>query len=337
MKGGIGAIARSRKLRLLSRSTLTIFGAFGFACGIGIQVAPAGATPIPPSTSVCDYSNAATPSNPNAVLSVKPGSTITIACAAGSFPASSHILLVEASGLAAIVSPASANLGEVDSAAIGSATAGTHGSLSTTFKVPAAFKATDPNAVCPPTRPQINAGLTCELVLVSGTTLAPLNFAQLLYAGQKQPNKPTLRATARSLNGKATITVSEVRGACPTPPTAKSHCWWGAPVTGTPSTAFGGIPAPEALLASNGFQVTSGTLAVSPAVYCAKGATAKACKGRKAGTLIPPALRGKVTTRRSFFHFIDVEEPNATPYTGNGILHSLIPITLNVSASAPVR
>lgn len=313
-----------------------IFGALGLACGVAIQAAPAKATPIPPSTSGCDYSNAATPSNPNAVLGVKPSSKIMISCAASSFPAGSSILLVEASGLAAIVSPASANLGEVDATAIGSATTGTDGSLSATFKVPAAFKATDPKAVCPPTRAQINAGLTCELVLVSGTTLKPLNFAQLMYVGQRQPNKPTLRATAQLRNGRTTITVSQVRGACPTPPTATSHCWWGAPVTGTPSTGFGGIPAPEALLASNGFQVTSGTLAVSPAVYCAKGATAKACKGLKIGTLIPPALHGKVTTRRSFFHFIDVEEPNATPYTGNGILRSLIPFTLNVSASAPV-
>jgi hypothetical protein len=313
-----------------------IFGALGLACGIGIQAAPAGATPIPPSKSVCNYSNAATPSNPNAVLGVKASSTITISCTASSFPASSRILLLEASGLAAIVSPASANVREVDSTAIGSATAGANGSLSTTFTVPAAFKATDPNAVCAPTQSQINVGLTCELVLVSGTTLAPLNAAQLMYVGQKQPNKPTLSATARLLNGRTTITVSEARGACPTPPTATSHCWWGAPVTGTPSTAFGGIPAPEALLGSNGFQVTSGTLAVSPAVYCATGATAKACTGRKAGTLIPPALHGTVTTGRSFFHFIDVEEPNATPYTGNGILHSLIPLTVNVSASAPV-
>jgi len=314
-----------------------ISGALGLACGIGIQAVPAGATPIPPSTSVCDYSNAATPSNPNAVLGVRPSSMITISCAASSFPASSRILLIEASGLAAIVSPASANIREVNGAAVGSATTGADGSLSTTFTVPAAFKATDPNAVCPPTQSQINVGVTCELVLVSATTLAPLNAAQLMYVGQRQPNKPTLRATARLLNGRTTITVSEVRGACPTPPTATSHCWWGAPVTGTPSTAFGGIHAPEALLASNGFQVTSGTLAVSPAVYCVTGATAKACTGRKAGTLIPPALHGKVTTLRSFFHFIDVEEPNATPYIGNGILHSLIPVTLNVSATAPVQ
>jgi hypothetical protein len=336
MQRGICATARSRKLRLLTRSALTIFGALGLACGVATQAAPAGATPIPPSTSVCDYSNGATPPNPNAVLGVTPGSVITISCAAGSFPASSTMVLVEASGLAAIVSPASANLGEVDTSAIGSGTTGADGSLRATFTVPASYKATDPNAVCPPTQTQINAGLTCELVLVSGTTLAPLNEALLMYGRQGQPNKPTLRATARLLNGRTTITLSDVRGACPTPPTAKSHCWWGAAVTGTPSKLFGGIPAPEALLASNGFQVTSGSLAVSPAVYCAKGATAPRCKGLKVGTLIPPALHGSVTTRRSFFHFVDVEEPNATPYTGNGILRSLIPGTLNVSASAPV-
>jgi hypothetical protein len=315
-----------------------MFGALGLACGVAAgQAAPAGATPIAPSTSACDYSNAVTPANPNGVLGVTPSSTITISCAASSFPASSSIVIVEASGLAAIVSPSSANISEIDTSTLGSGTAGADGSLSATFTVPATYSATDPNAACPPSRAQINAGLTCELVLVSGTTLKPLNEAMLLYKGQRQPNKPTLRATSRLRKGKTTITVSEVKGACPTPPTAKSHCWWGAPVTGTPSTGFGGIPAPEALLASNGFQVTSGTLSVSPAVYCAKGATAKGCKGLKVGTLIPPALHGSVTTRRSFFHFIDVEEPNATPYTGNGILRSLIANTLNVSVSAPVK
>ena len=336
MQRGIRATARSRKLRLLRRSALTIFGALGLACGVASQAVPAGATPIPPSTSVCNYSNGATPSNPNGVLGVTPGSKITISCAAGSFPASSVIDLIEASGLAAIVSPASANIGEVDLSAFGSATSGTDGSLSATFTVPTPFKATDPNAVCPPTRAQINAGLTCELVLLSNATLAPLNEALLMYAGQRQPNKPTLHVTARLHNGRTTITASDVKGACPTPPTTRSRCWWGAAVTGTPSKAFGGIPAPEALIGSNGFHLTSGSLAVSPAVYCAKGATAAGCKGLKVGTLIPPALHGSVTTGRSFFHFIDVEEPNATPYTGNGILRSLIPGTVNVAASAPV-
>ena len=336
MQRGISATARSSKFRLSTRRALTMFGALGLACGVASQAAPAGATPITPSKSVCDYSNGVTPSNPNAVLGVTPGSTITISCAAGSFPASSVVVLVEASGLAAIVSPGSANINEVDTSALGSGTAGTDGSLSATFKVPATYKATDPNAVCPPTRAQINAGLTCELVLLSGSTLAPLNEALLMYARQRQPNAPTLRVAARLHNGRTTITVSDARGACPTPPTARSHCWWGAAVTGTPSKAFGGIPAPEALLASNGFHVTSGSLAVSPAVYCAKGATAAACKRHGAGTLVPPALHGSVTTGRSFFRFIDVEEPNATPYTGNGILRSLISGTLNVSASRPV-
>jgi hypothetical protein len=336
MQRGAGATARFRKLRLLTRSALTMFGALGLAFGIASQAVPAGATPISPSTSACDYSNTFTPPNPNAVLGVTPGSKITISCAASSFPASSGVLLVEASGLAAIVSPASANLAEVDTSALGSGTAGAGGSLSATFTVPATYKAADPNAACPPTQAQINAGLSCELVLVSSKTLKPLNEAQLQYARQGKPNKPNLRATARTRNGKTTITVSQARSACPTPPTAKSHCWWGAAVSGTPSRAFGGVPAPEALLGSNGFHVTSGTLAVSPAVYCAKGATAKQCKGLKAGTLVPPALSGSVTTGRSFFRFIDVEEPNTTTFTGNGILRSLIPNTLNVAAMTSV-
>jgi hypothetical protein len=314
-----------------------IVGALALACGVAAQAVPAGATPISPSKSACDYSNTATPSNPNAVLGIKSGSTITVSCAAGSFPVSSSVILIEASGLAAIVSPSSADLGEVDTSAIVSATAGTDGSLSATFKVPFAYKATDPNATCPPTRAEINAGLTCELVLLSGTTLKPLNEALLRYVAQSAPDKAEVSATASTHNGTTTITVSQVAGSCPTPPTATSHCWWGAAVSGTPSTSFGGIPAPEALIGGNGFQVTSGTLAVSPAVYCATSATSARCKGLAAGTLVPPALHGQVRTEKTFFPFIDIEEPNATPYPGNGILASLIAGTLNVSASARVR
>lgn len=177
MRRGVAAEAISRRLRPLIRCALTVLGALGLACGVATSAVPARATPISPSTSICDYNNTATPSNPNGVLGVTPSSTITVSCAAGSFPASSSIILLEASGLAAIVSPSSAQLGEIDTNAIGSATAGTDGSLSVTFPVPAAYKATDPHAACPPTQSQINAGLTCELVLVSGTTLKPLNEA----------------------------------------------------------------------------------------------------------------------------------------------------------------
>lgn len=237
---------------------------FGLVGACVAQAAPASATALSPSTSDCSYSNAITPANSEAVLGVTPGSTITISCAAGSFTASSTLVVVEASGLAAIVSPSSAELSEVDLGTLGIASAGSDGSLSTTFTLPTTFSASDSNA------------------------------------------------------------------ACPTPATADSHCWWGAPVTGAPSTAFGGIPAPEALV--NG-RLLTGSLAVSPAIYCQTGATAAACASLPVGTLIPPALSGSVTTRNlSEFRPIVVNEPNATPYSGNGRLRSLIAGTRNVSA-----
>jgi hypothetical protein len=194
--------------------------------------------------------------------------------------------------------------------------------------VPAAFAAPDPNAACPPTQAQINAGLACDLVTASLSGLQPLNEAMLDYTGQGTPNAPTLQTKFSIDRGVKTLTASDVPGACPTPPTADSHCWWGAAVPGTPSTAFGSIPAPEGQVSR---LLTSGTLAVSPSVYCQAGATAAACAGLPAGTLVPPALSGTVTTPTGLQPFT-IDEPNTTPYPGNGTLPSLIPGTVNVEA-----
>jgi hypothetical protein len=322
-----------RSSRQVARKALLCLGTLGVIGACISQAAPASATPISPSTSDCSYSNATTPANSAAVLGVTPGSTITISCAAGSFAASSTLVLIEASGLAAVVSPSSAELSDLDLSALGVGSAGADGSLSTTFTVPTSFSASDPNAACPPTQAQINIGLTCDLVMVSLSGLQPVNEAMLDYAGQGTPNRPTLQATVTDEHhGQKTITFSDAPGACATPPTADSRCWWGAPVTGTPSTAFSGIPAPEALV---GRRILTGTLAVSPAVYCQTGATATACASVPVGTLIPPALSGSVTTRHGFgfgFEPLIVNEPNATPYPGNGRLPSLIGGTRNVAA-----
>jgi hypothetical protein len=167
-------------------------------------------------------------------------------------------------------------------------------------------------------------------VLISISGLTPVNEAMLVYQGQGRPNRPTLRASVSVHHGVKTVSVSDVPGACPTPPTARSRCWWGAATTGAPNAGFSGIPAPEALL---GRHITSGTLQVSPAVYCQTGATAPACANVPAGTLIPPALSGTVTTRHEIGPFLTIEEPNATPYRGNGFLPNLIPLTRNVSAT----
>lgn len=330
MHRGIVQIARSRKHQVARKSFLYL-GALGLVCGTSLALAgPASATPLPGSASDCSYSNATTAANTSAVLDVTPGSAISISCTAGSLPASSTMVIVEASGLAGIVSPSSADIDELDLSAYALATTGTDGSLSTTFTVPTAFSASDTNAACPPTQAQINVGLTCDLVLISLTGLQPVNEAMLVYQGQGRPNRPTLRATVSVEHGLKTITVSDAPGACPTPVTADSHCWWGAVTTGAPSTTISDIPAPEALL---NFRITSGTLQVSPAVYCQTGATAPACASVPAGTLIPPALSGAITTRHWIWPFLTIEEPNATPYHGNGFLPELISGRRNVSAT----
>lgn len=313
-----------------TRKALLAFGAIGLVSAAGIvQALPAAATPIPPSTSDCNYSNASTAANSANVSGVTPGSTITIDCAAGTMPASSILVIAEASGLAGIISPSSANLNEADLGAISIVSTAADGSLHATFTVPASFAAADPNAACPPTQAQINTGLTCDLVTVSLAGLQPLNEAMLAYQGQGTPNAPTLRGTFTVRHGTKTVTASDMPGACPTPPTAASHCWWGAPVTGAPNpTSFGGIPALSARIATLS---TSGDLTVSPAVYCAAGATASVCSGLPAGTLVPPSLSGTVTTTRGLTPFI-VNEPNTTPYAGSGTLPALVPGSLNVAA-----
>jgi hypothetical protein len=172
--------------------------------------------------------------------------------------------------------------------------------------------------------------------MASLSGLTPLNEAMLAYAGQGTPNAPTLQTTFTVDRGVKTLTASDEAGACPTPPTASSHCWWGAPVTGAPPTQFGGIPGLEGQVSR---LVTPGTLTVSPAVYCEAGATAPVCSGQPAGTLVPPALSGTVTTSEGLQPFM-VDEPNTTPYTGTGTLSSLIPGTVNVQAQQtglPVR
>lgn len=324
---------------LIGLATLCLICAGGVA-GVA-QATAASATPLPPSTSNCTYSNGTTPANSAAVLGATPGSTISVSCAAGSLPAKSLMVVAEANGLGGIISPSSANTNEADLGDLDITSSAADGSMSTTFTLPATFTAADPNAACPPSQDQINIGLTCDLVVIqvsvtNGLQLTPVNEAMIDYAGQGTPNNPTFHATFSVHRGVKTINVSSVPGACPTPPTATSHCWWGAPVTGSPNSAFAGIPAPEAKVSK---LITSGTLAVSPAIYCASGATAPACADLPAGTIIPPALSGSITTELGL-QPLAVDEPNTTPYPGNGKLPSLFFGTVNVAANQtgpPVR
>lgn len=331
---------RSRILRpgQFTRSLIKKPLIWAAACGMAgtavlVAAAPAQAEAVPPSTSVCQYSNSATQPNSSAVKDVTAGSQITISCSAGSFPTSDLLVIIEASGLAAVVSPASSEESEVDLGALQLVSPAADGSLSDTFTVPTTFSASDASAVCPPTQAQINAGLTCDLVVASVNlaTLAatPLDEAQLRYQGQGTPNSPTLVTTAVTKRGVTTLTASDAPGACPTPVTATSHCWWGAGVTGAPNpTAFTGIPGLDAWV--GGFPAKN-DLSVSPAIYCASGATAAACAGLPAGTLVPPALSGTITTRFGRWPVV-VDEPNTTPYRGDGVFPELVSGARNVQS-----
>lgn len=327
---------QGRTLRFTTRllkKPLALAGAGGLACA-AVAVFAAGtaqAEPLPPSTSNCLYSNSSTAPNATIVSGVTPGSTITISCGAGSFPASSLVALIEASGLAGVVSPASAELNEVDLGALGLAFAAADGSLNTTFTVPTTFSAPDANAACPATQAQINVGLGCELV-IANLSAQPLDEAQLTYQGQGTPNSPTLQVKLKSVGhaGVKTLTASDAPGACPTPVTAASHCWWGSPVPGSPNpTSFTGIPGPSVKVSQH--IAESNTLQVSPAVYCQTGATAAACSGEPEGTLVPPALSGTITVTRGLEPVI-IDEPNSSPYPGNGTLAPLLPGTSNLEA-----
>ena len=316
------------------RKPLTWAGIGSVACAAVAFAAttPAEAQAFPPSTSSCQYSNSVTAANPGFVVGITPGSTINISCAAGSFPAGSLLVIVEASGLAGIVSPASAELNEVDVGSLKLVAAGSDGSLNTTYTVPTTFSASDPNAACPATQAQINTGLGCDLVIVNFPALSPVNEAQLAYQGQGTPNSPTLKVSLKSVShaGAKTLTASDGPGACPTPVTATSHCWWGAPNTGAPNAgAFSGVPGFSALVSQH---LAQNTLQVTPAVYCAAGATAAACSGLPAGTLVPPALSGTMTVTRGI-EPVTIDEPNTTPYVGNGTMPSLIPGSTNVQAT----
>lgn len=318
----------------LIKKPLTWIGLSGMACAAVAFAAtvPAQAEAVPPSTSSCQYSNSVTSANPTAVTGVTPGSTISISCGAGSFPDSSLLAIIEGSGLAAVVSPASAELDEIDLGSLQLVVTGSDGSLSDTFTVPSSFSASDPNAQCPATQAQVNVGLGCLLV-VANLSAQALDEAQLTYQGQDVPNSPTVKVSLKSVGhaGVKTLTASDKPGACPTPVTATSHCWWGSPVTGSPnSTAFTGIPGLEALVSKH--IATTNTLSVSAAVYCQTGATAAACSGLPEGTLVPPALSGTMTVTEGL-EPATIDEPNTGPYAGNGTLTPLVPGTANVQAT----
>ena len=291
------------------------------ACLLGgsaiVAATPAAAIPIPPSTSSCTYNG-----SPVAVVaSNTAGTPVTVKCTG--LPAKTQLFVAQTSPLAGVISPSSAAAQEADLATGMAVTTSATGTLSATITVTAtrgspAFSALDKRAVCPPTQAQVNAGLTnCVVTVANLATATGLNFGNIIYGTQPRPHNPTMALHPRHAGPGQTVAASDKAGACPTPVTAMSNCWWGAALTGAPNAAAG---VPGLVTTIHGNPIAN-TLAVSPAVYCFKGATAAACAGHRVGTIVGPHLSGTITVPTSIsdgIHRVVALEPNTTPDPGNG-------------------
>ena len=316
---------RSRLHGRILRRACPAAGALGLGAALlsGIVGTPALAIPIPPSTSSCTYNGSAVA----VVASNTAGTPVTVNCTG--LPANTLLIVAQTSPLAGVISPSTSAPAEADLSTGMAVTTSSTGTLTATITVTATggtpgFTALDKKAVCPPTQAQVNAGLTnCVVTVADLATTTGLNFGNIIYATQPSPNAPTLHLRPSAvdnigLSGKV-VSARDVLGACKAPVRGTAHCWWGAALTGAPNSAAG---VPGLTVTIDGAPLTStNTLAVSPAVYCAKGATAAACAGHLVGTLIGPHLRGTFVVPHGISagsHTVAVLEPNTTPDPGNG-------------------
>jgi hypothetical protein len=297
----------------------------GFLIGLVSVAGPASATPIAPSTSVCTYAGPgqATPS-PVAATGVTPGSAVTVSCTG--VAASTSFILAQASPLGGPIDPASAAQSEADTSALGSGTSTATGTLTATFTVPAAFAASDPNAACPPTQAQVNAGLVaCALAVVQGTT--PVNTGLLIYTTNPTPAAPTLQLSGSSGIAGDVFNATDASGA--------TSFWWGSALTTVPSTT----PAVPGFTTQIGGVTATNTLATTADVYCFTGHTSAACASATTNVNMPPKLSGTITMPAGVTAgaaAVKADEPNTTPIAGNGTLAAIIPGTVNVEGTSSV-
>jgi len=163
------------------RSVLRCVSAAAGVLGLGgallggtvvLAAAPASAIPIPPSTSSCTYNG----SPVGFAASNTGGTPVTVSCTG--LPDSTLLIVAQTSPLAGVISPSSAATREADLSTGMAVTTSPTGTLNATITVTAtggspAFSALDPNAVCPPTQAQVNAGLTNCVVTVADLATRP--------------------------------------------------------------------------------------------------------------------------------------------------------------------
>jgi hypothetical protein len=247
---------------------------------------------------------------------ITPGATVNISCTG---KAGLTLLATQANLLGDIaVSPAT----DTDETDMGTSTQLTETPPTTgktytaAFKVPNPWPTTvsppsDPNAVCPVSAGQFNAGVVgCEIAVVTGTDqIIPNADAILYYSTQTQsPNSPTVALPPGTVSEGEHITFSDAPGACPLNPAATSHCWWGDGFSAS-STSAGNVS-----VDIDGKAVPGATATIS-------GPGNDGAETWNLTTLSPDALEGSLTLPTSLSsgeHTLTVTEHNTTEFDGNG-------------------
>ena len=156
-------------------------------------------------------------------------------------PAAKPLLTGQITSVAGLLSLLD-SLPEVNPAALTFPVSDLSGDLNTTYTLPTSH-ALDPNAVCPPTTAQINAGLPgCGLTMIDLTSFTPVAGGSVLveYTGDPLlPPNPTLVGSTTKAAPGATVSVGDAPGA--------TTYWWLATLVVARRPAGGGTPPAPAI------------------------------------------------------------------------------------------
>jgi hypothetical protein len=257
----------------------------------GLVKAPVAGAATTTSAPSCTFNGSKLP----LVQGEKNGNTVTIQCTnMGSLhpylvmevslllaidPAAAPLLDGQITSLAGLTSLLSA-LPEVNPLAEEFPISDLSGNMTVDYTLPTSV-ALDPNATCPPTTAQIDAGLIgCGLAMIDLTTFKPVGAGSGLvqYAGDPfLPPGPTLAVSATRAAPGARISVSDVPGA---------KTYWYLATLSALLALLGGSSGAAPKLSVDVHRVTSttgiavpNTVSVAPAVY-------------NPPTLVPPKIRG---------------------------------------------
>jgi hypothetical protein len=189
-----------------------------------------------------------------------------------------------------------AALPEINPAALSLQTSNLVGDLDFVYTLPTS-SALDPNAVCPPTTAQINAGLIgCALAAIDLTSFVPVGAASTVveYAGDPLfPQDPTLAlVTAMAMVG-STVAVSDAPGT--------TTFWWLSTLLALEKLLGGGAaptPTTTVTVTAGGSSVKAANdVTVSPAVYNEPVLTPPKLSG---DFTVPAGVHGKATVSVSY-------------------------------------